>query len=76
MELQYLFIIVYVIIVTVFLLMPKKRLDNVIKRDMDKDFNPQGKGKLYTALGYYKIVIFGGAITAALITVLIKIVFY
>lgn len=76
MRLQYVFIIVYIITIIIFLVMPKKRLENVIKRDMDNDFNPRGKEGYFTARGYYGMVIGGGAITAALITLLIKVVFY
>lgn len=71
-NLSIIFIIVYVLTVVIFLLMPKKGFNNLIKRDFDKDFNP---AKLKD-VGYYRVVIFGGGITSLLITFLIKIIFY
>ena len=69
---QTIFIIVYILIVVIFLLMPKTGFDNIIKRDFDKDFNP----KKIKDVGYYRMVILGGGITAAFITFFIKIIFY
>jgi hypothetical protein len=49
--------------------MPKRAFNILIKRDIAGDFN-------YHTVGYYRLVILGGGILAALITVLIKIIFY
>lgn len=66
------FVITYIVAIAIFLLMPRKGLDNLIKRDFDKDF--------YSAkmkdIGYYRIVILGAGITSAVITFLIKTLFY
>jgi hypothetical protein len=76
MQLQYLFIIIYIITVTIFLLMRKKGFDNVIQKYMDKDFKPENKGFVYRGVQYYRMVILGGGIVAALLTFFIRIVFY
>lgn len=47
---QALFIVIYVIVVTTFLLMPKTGFNNIIKKDMDHDFNP----KKIKNVAYYK----------------------
>lgn len=67
-----LFVVIYAITVIVFLFMPKKRFNNLIERDIYKDFAAR-KPK---DIGYYRIVIAGGAIFASVITLLIKVICY
>lgn len=76
MSLVTLFIIVYIATVMIFLLMPKRTFHNLIRRDMDKDFKPEGKGFVYRGVGYWRMVILGGGIVAAILTFFIKIIFY
>ena len=72
-----LFVIVYVACIIVFLLLPKKAFLTIIKRDMDKDFNPNNFRTINTyAKGYYSIIVLGAGICAALITFLLKLIFY
>lgn len=75
MSLATLFIIVYIATVIIFLLMPKRAFHNIIRRDMDLDFKPEGKGFVYRGVGYWRMVILGGGIIAAILTFLIKIIF-
>lgn len=70
--LEVVFLIVYAITIALFLLMHKKPFDNLIKRDIDKDFDPNKRKDA----GYYRVVILGGAIVAVVITLIIKIIFY
>lgn len=76
MNLATLFIIVYIATVMLFLLMPKRAFHNLIRRDMDKDFKPEDKGFVYRGVGYWRMVILGGGIVAAVLTFFIKIIFY
>lgn len=76
MNLTTLFIIVYIVTVMIFLLMPKRAFHNLIRRDMDKDFKPEDKGFVYRGVSYWRMVIFSGGIVAALLTFLIKVIFY
>ena len=76
MNLATLFIIVYITTVIIFLLMPKTAFDNLIRRDMDKDFKPEDKGFVYRGVNYWRMIILGGGIVAALLTFLIKLIFY
>jgi hypothetical protein len=72
-----LFIAVYAICIVAFLMMPKKAFVNVIKRYMDKNFNFNDfKNINTTAVNYYRIVLLGAVITAALITFVLKEIFY
>jgi hypothetical protein len=76
MNLAVLFIIVYIATVIIFLLIPKRAFHNLIRRDLDKDFKPEGKGFVYRGVGYWRMIMFGGGIVAAIFTFLIKIIFY
>lgn len=76
MNLSTLFIIFYIATVIILLLLPKRAFHNLIRRDMDKDFQPEYKGFVYRGVGYWRIIILGGGIIAALLTFLIKLVFY
>jgi hypothetical protein len=76
MNLATLFIIVYIATVIIFLLMPKRAFYSLIRRDMDKDFKPEDKGFVYRGVGYWRMVILGGGIVAAVLTFFIKIIFY
>jgi hypothetical protein len=76
MQLKYLFIIIYVITVTIFLLVPKRGFDNVIKKYMDEDFKPEKRGFVYRGVQYYRMVILGAGIVAGLLTFFIRIIFY
>lgn len=76
MNLATLFIIVYLATVMIFLLMPKRAFHNLIRRNMDKDFKPEDKGFVYRGVGYWRMVILGGGIVAAVLTFLIKHIFY
>lgn len=76
MNLATLFIIVFIATVIIFLLMPKRAFHNMIRRDLDHDFKPDGKGFVYRGVGYWRMVILGGGIIAAILTFLIKIIFY
>ena len=76
MNLAALFITIYIATVIIFFLMPKRGFDNLIRRDMDKDFKPENKGFVYRGVGYLRILILGGGIVAALFTFIIKIIFY
>ena len=71
-NLSIVFIIIYVLLVIIFLLIPKKNFNALIKRDFDKNFNSDK----IKDIGYYRVVILGGGITALLITFLIKLIFY
>ena len=76
MNLAILFVIVYIATVTIFLLMPKKAFHSLIRKDIDKDFKPEGKSIVYRGVGYWRMVILGGGLVAAVLTFLIKIIFY
>jgi hypothetical protein len=76
MNLATLFIIIYIATVMIFLLIPKGAFHNLIRRDMDNDFKPEGKGFVYRGVGYWRMVILGGGIVAAVLTFLIKLIFY
>jgi hypothetical protein len=76
MNLGSLFIIIYIATVIIFLLMPKRAFHNLVRRDMDKDFKPEGKGFVYRGVGYWRMIILGGGIVAVLLTFLIKLIFY
>jgi hypothetical protein len=76
MKLATLFIIVYIATVIIFLLMPKRGFDNLIKRDMDKDFNIEDKRFVSRNISYWRAVILGGGIVAAVFTFFIKIILY
>jgi len=72
-----LFVTVYAIFIAVFLLIPKKAFIRLIRRDMDKDFNPNNLKNVNTySLNYYKIILLGAAISAGIITFILKLVFY
>ncbi|MBI2272387.1 MAG: hypothetical protein HYU70_01215 [Bacteroidetes bacterium] len=76
MNLATLFIIVYIVIVIIFLLMPKRAFHNLIRRDIDKDFKPENKGFVYRGVGYWRMVILGGGIVAVILTFFIRLIFY
>jgi hypothetical protein len=76
MQLPYLFLVIYIIIVIVFLWMPKKGFDKVIRKYMDSDFKPEKKTFAYRGVQYYRIVILGAGIVAAILTLLMKVLFY
>ena len=71
-NLSIVFIIIYVLSVAIFLLIPKINFNALIKRDFDKNFNSDK----IKDVGYYRVVILGGGITALFITFLIKLIFY
>lgn len=71
-NLSIVFIIIYVLSVAIFLLIPKNNFNALIKRDFDKNFNSDK----IKDVGYYRVVILGGGITALFITFLIKLIFY
>ncbi len=76
-SLSLMFIIIYVITVVVFLVMPKKALLKMVRRDLGKNFNPNNLKSVNTyALGYYKLIILGGAVVATIITLILKLLFY
>lgn len=72
-----LFVVVYAICILVLFVVPKKAFISLIKRDMDKDFDVHNLKKINPyALNYYRIVLGGAAIIAALITFILKVIFY
>ena len=72
-----LFVVVYAISIVIFFVIPKKAFISFIKRDMDKDFDVNNLKKVNPyALNYYRIVLLGAAIVAALITFILKVIFY
>ena len=71
-NLSIVFIIIYVLSVAIFILIPKNNFNALIKRDFDKNFNSDK----IKDVGYYRVVILGGGITALFITFLIKFIFY
>ena len=71
-NLSIVFIIIYVLSVIIFLLIPKKSFNALIKSDFDKNFNSDK----IKDVGYYRVVILGGGITALFIIFIIKPIFY
>jgi len=72
-----LFISVYMVCIAIFLVMPKKAFIEIIRKYIDKDFSPNNfKSISTTTIEYYKILVGGAAITAALITFISKLIFY
>lgn len=58
------FIFVYVVTILIFLVSPITGFNKLLQRDVDKDFNP----RKIQDVGYYRVIIPGGAVTAGLIT--------
>ena len=71
-NLSIVFIIIYVLSVAIFILIPKNNFNALIKRDFGKNFNSDK----IKDVGYYRVVILGGGITALFNTFLIKLIFY
>ncbi|WP_147205821.1 hypothetical protein [Segetibacter aerophilus] len=68
------FIVVYCTTITLVLLMPKRRINSVMRR-VDKDFDLE-----FTTINskyvYYKFLIFWAGVTGGIITLIIKLLFY
>jgi len=74
-SLSIIFIIVYVSTIIFTLLIPKKGLNDFLKRRVDGDLDAKSN-KYNSRYGYYKFLVFWSGVVGAVITFFIKVIFY